>query len=329
MTPHEFHEHAVTYFNERYRLLRDVSFAEERPEPLRDHADEASRRCRFCGLGPGETTFNEDAHAVPEFLGNRRLLSLNECDPCNSEFGIGGGIEDQLGKWSTLARAVGQVPRKKGGPPTFKNKGLRVETVDGGLHIHVPSPASTEEFLESGIPDEIVLEEDTESPPYVPILAAKALVKIACSLVPAAELPQVRFAIEWIKGRNKTRLNPLPVFLAVTPGIGGDALNGVRLLKRKGDGAEPYLWCVVRFRHFQLQTFVPFCPADAGWLREDAPSTGTLTYFPSPFGPDWVRGPTVYSQGDWSGETPVRKTMKASIRIERLISVTSRLRGPA
>lgn len=322
MTPGEFYEHAVNYFNTRYELIQDISFAEEQPEPMRDHTDESSRKCRFCGRGPGETTFEVDAHAVPVFLGNRRFLSLNECDSCNSFFGIGGGYEDHLSKWSGFARALAQLPKKKGGSPTFKSKDLRVESLGEALHISPPRPGSVDDFLKDGVPTEIEIEGDTSSQPHIPIRAAKALVKIACSICPLDELSQCRRAINWLMDGKKTRFAPFPVMLAVTPGVSGDVLNGVKLLRRKEKGADPYLWCIVRFRHFQLQAFVPFCPADDEWCKEDQPSECTLCYFPSPFGPDWPRGRTVYSQGDWSGETPVRTTVKATIQIDRMISIT-------
>jgi hypothetical protein len=247
---------------------------------------------------------------------------MNECDGCNSEFGIGGGYEDHLGKWSMLARALAQIPRKKSGKPTFKSEDLRVETIGEGIHLHVPSPGSAGEALANGVPTEIALEGDTSSQPHIPIRAAKALVKIACSVCPTEELQQCQGAIDWLKGRKTTRLAPFPVLFAFTPGVAGDVLNGVKLLRRKGGGPEPYLWCVVQFRHFRLQTYVPFCPADRDWFREDAAFTLTYTHYPSPFGPDWPRGATTYSMADWSGEQPVRTTAEVSLHVEKLIGVT-------
>ena len=56
-------------------------------------------------------TFKSDAHAVAEFLGNRSILSLNECDECNARFAT--EYEDHLSKWSLFARSVSQVRGKK------------------------------------------------------------------------------------------------------------------------------------------------------------------------------------------------------------------------
>ncbi len=322
MTPHEFHQHVVNYFDTHYELVRDLSFAQERPQRLSDHANAADRSCRFCQGREPEVTFKQVAHAAPELLGNRSLISMNECDSCNGFFGGGGGHEDHLGKWSGLARAIAQIPKKSSGKPKFKsNDGtFRVETIDDRLHIHLPT-GSVDEFLANGIPTKMDIEGDTRSQPYVPIRAAMALVKIACSLCPMEDLGQCRAAIKWILGLKTTRIAPLPVLYAYTPAVSGDAMNGVKLLRRKGDGPEPYLWCVVQFRGFRLQAFVPFCPADRHWFREDQACTFTLTHYPSPFPPDLLAEPTVYGILDWSGTKLVRTTVAASFHIEGIIGI--------
>lgn len=52
------------------------------------------RRCRFCDRGVPAVTFRDVAHAVPESIGNRRLLSAYECDTCNRF--CGSGIENHF-----------------------------------------------------------------------------------------------------------------------------------------------------------------------------------------------------------------------------------------
>lgn len=324
MTPHEFHQYAAGYFAARYELIQELPFVQERPQRLADHLTPADRRCRFCSRGEPEVTFKEVAHAAPEFLGNRALISMNECDPCNAFFGRGGGHEDHLAKWSALARALSQVPRKGSGRPKFKcdDETLRVETIDGGLHLHVPSPASPDGMPTSGFPRDFVLEGDTRTQPYVPLRAAMALVKIACSICPVGELEQVRGAIDWIMFRSKRAFKPFPVLYAFTPRVNSDLVSRAILLRRRGEGPEPYLVSLVQFRGFRLQVFVPFCPADRHWLREDGPTNLTLCHAPSLLGPDWPAGPTTFYDGDWSGTEPVRTTMTATFQVDGLVGVS-------
>ncbi len=47
----------------------------------------ANRVCRFCGKAKPAVSFKKEAHVVPQFLGNRFLLSAQECDICNKLFG--------------------------------------------------------------------------------------------------------------------------------------------------------------------------------------------------------------------------------------------------
>jgi hypothetical protein len=180
-----------------------------------------------------------------------------------------------------------------------------------------------------GFPREMPLEGDTRSQPYIPIRAAMALVKIACSICPFEDLEQCRGAIDWIMGRKKFGIEPFPVLLAFTPGINTDIVSRAGLLRRKGDGPEPYLWCLVQFRGFRLQVYVPSCPADRHWFREDSPSNFTLAHFPSPFGPNWPAGTTTYGILDWSGTEPIRTAMNPIFQITGLIGITRPVEDPA
>ena len=319
MTTGEREAAQVKYFTERYGVIAHFPFVAPRPFRLCDHDDETKRRCRFCGRGKPEVTFRKEAHAVPHLLGNKSILSLNECDECNAYLGQ---YEDQLGKWSLFARALSRIPGKKNKMPTFKGSAgkLRIEPDGNGASLHLPAPHSPDE-LRAG---EITIEEDTASQTYVPVDAAKALVKIACSVCPPRELEQCQTAIEWLMGRRGLDIKPFPVFFAFTPGPISDRASDIILLRRKGDGPEPYLWCIVQFGNHRFQVFVPFCPADGPSFRKDG-AGGSLTFSmvhcPSKFGPNWPYGPTEYGHMDWSGEEPVRSPATASICVERVISV--------
>ena len=46
------------------------------------------RTCRFCGKAFGQTRFRENAHLIPDSIGNKDLFSDFECDHCNRFFGL-------------------------------------------------------------------------------------------------------------------------------------------------------------------------------------------------------------------------------------------------
>jgi hypothetical protein len=285
--------------------------------------DDASQRvCRFCGRRSTQVRFSNDAHAVSNLLGNRSLYSPNECNHCNRRYGQ--EYEDHLGKWSNLARSLAQIPGKKNKIPTFKSNDLRVESLSSGLSIHVPTPDSVDDLLAKGVPEVIELSGNTESQLHVPIRAAMALVKMACSVCPTKELGQCQNAIAWLAEPQRFRMSHFPVYFAFTPGPIGDAASEAILLHRKGDGAEPYLWFVVQFRNFRFQVFVPGCAADTHWAGDGSSLAVTLKHFPSRFGPDWPYGPTTFSWADWSGMVPVRTTAEVAHQVIKPIGITRR-----
>jgi hypothetical protein len=92
-------------------------------------------RCRFCGGYPPVVSFRQQAHAIPEALGNKTLFISYECDNCNQRFGC--GIENDLGNWSKPMRTLGLISGKSG-IPTLKGKSpkeWRVEGTQAGLHL--------------------------------------------------------------------------------------------------------------------------------------------------------------------------------------------------
>ena len=310
----EQHDEAQRYFEERYEILR-FPFVADRPIRLQDHEDEASRRCRFCRKGKPEVTFRMVAHAVLEFLGNKAILSMNECDECNKF--LGDEYEDHLSKWSLLGRAASQV-RGKGGHPTFKNpsKTLKISVGEKGLNIQLTNPALTGKLMKEGGPYQFTVPADGTSQPYVPIRAAMALIKVACSICPPAELPQCRGAIDWLMQRTDAVFANLPVLYAFSPGPIGEASGEAALLRRKQDGPEPYLWCLVQFGNHRFQVFVPFCPADGCWFKPNQPSSVRTMPFPLRFGPDWPFGPTKYGFLDWSGRESVQTDTTMTFHVE-------------
>lgn len=321
MTSQEDHERREAYFVSRYLKIAEHWFHSKERLELRDHESEADRRCRFCGRGKPAVRFRRLAHAVADFLGNLSIISMNECDECNTFFGE--GCEDHLSKATMLLRTLAGVPRKDSAESTFKDRilgeMLRIDSRPGAVNIRVPEPNSVDDLLVDGeLPETIPLRGDLRSQPYVPIEAVKAVVKFACSICPKGELGQIQCAIDWVRGRREARFTSFPVGFAFTPGAeaAGERASHVILVRRKDDGPEPYLWFLVQFRNFRFQVPVPYCPADVGvtWSR--------MEHFQSLFMPSWPRGETTFSWLNWSGTEKVRTTWNVSHHRSQTVSIT-------
>jgi len=323
MTDQEQHQQRVDYFNARYWKIARYWFRTGERTFLRDHVADADRSCRFCDQGVPNVEFRKLAHALPDFVGNVSIISMNECDDCNGYFGK--GCEDNLSKATMLHRTLAGIPRKKGPKSTFKSNddSLRIDANGHKVDMRVPAPNTVDDMMvDDELPDTIPLLGDTRSQPHVPIQAAMALVKIACSVCPKEELEQCRGAIEWVRGRRQQLFSSFPVLFAFTPGAFDEQVSHVILLRRKDEGPEPYLWCVVQFRNFRFQVFVPFCPGDVGWFgKADAPGP-RFEHYPSIFPPYWPKGATKFHLFNWAGTEKVRTSWNVSHYMEKLISIT-------
>src|SRR5450631_3173336 len=103
-------EEALNFYASYYDLIGSWMLQPGKAETLLG-ADEY-RHCRFCGGHPPMVSFRNDAHAIPEALGNGTLFTSYECDSCNQAFGQ--GIENDLGNWSKPMRTLSLIPGKSG-----------------------------------------------------------------------------------------------------------------------------------------------------------------------------------------------------------------------
>lgn len=319
----------MAFYQERYEVIFDQPLRANGTIALADHTSPADRRCRFCGKGAPDVTFRQKAHAVPEFLGNKSLISMNECDQCNTF--LADRYEDHLSKWFGPMRTISQIAGK-GGVPTYKDKDrdqggrVRIEMGDEGLHFTIVD-ADLMSQLSKGGPIAFTLPVDTPSQPYVPIRAAMALVKTGCSVCPPGELSACAPAIDWLMGRLSAHVSMFPVLYAFTPGPNPYADGKVMLLRRKSDEPMPYLWGIIATANYRFQFFLPFCPKDA-WLKNGGESTFTTRQFPVPFDQDWPYGATEYGLFDWAGDQPVVKKPIVTLNVDRAELVTPKSDSP-
>ncbi len=307
---------AVGFYDQHYSIVFDSELTVGRHIKLADQPHTEGRLCRFCGLGKPQVTFRKIAHAVPEFLGNKSLFSQNECDACNEK--LADEYEDHLSKWFGPMRAVSQI-RGKGGVPTYKNKDIRIEMGEKGLEIGIVA-----EELESSLnfdgPFTFKIPVATPAQAHVPLRAAKALLKVACSICPRELLSECQPTIDWLMSRANVRLSMFPVLFAFTPGPNPYRDGKVLLLRRKSDAKLPFLWCILATANFRFQFFVPFCPSDT-WITLGEPVQLTLPHFLDVFGDKWPHGKTEFAVFDWSGAEPVVREQSVSFHVDSVEKV--------
>ena len=155
--------------------------------------------CRFCARRRPEVTFQLEAHAIPEALGNRSITSTYECDDCNQEFGR--GIENDLGHWSKPMRTFARIRGKSGVPTLVKGSagGWRIEyDPKSGFNVRDYEDDPIFKIDETNKVATFMLRRDT----FVPVAVLKAFVKVGLTLLPVEEMSNFGQALAWIKERD-------------------------------------------------------------------------------------------------------------------------------
>lgn len=221
-----------------------------------------NEKCRFCGKVAPDTTFRDDAHAIPTYLGNRTLFTNEECDECNQFFG--NTIEDQFSKFLGIRRTMSKIRGRKG-VPSYRLPGRTIPRVDFDQQENAFNASSdfTEDFLKINLETKNIVMKIYRQP-YRRRSAFKCLVRIALGLMPEDELQHFVQTIHWIREvipEEDCIEGKFFCFYSVSPA----SLKGIDilLLRRKcGHVDLPYMSFYLAFHNFTFQIFLPFCSMD-------------------------------------------------------------------
>lgn len=172
-------ERAIHFFD-IYDLEAEVGF-EKKKTFL---GTKTPRVCRFCHKTDKEVKFSNDAHVLPQFTGNRNLMSYFECDVCNARFS---DYEDSLSKYIGITRTIHQVKGKSATKvPKFKDPktGLELSLEEKGLRLAIQDGSEEIEMDEKN--KKLIIRTVRHS--YIPIHIPKSLLKIAFCLLGENEL---------------------------------------------------------------------------------------------------------------------------------------------
>ncbi|WP_167516204.1 HNH endonuclease [Mucilaginibacter metallidurans] len=214
-------------FLQEYDVLVSFKIDEDDRKPL--ILERNSFVCRFCGKQKPEVTFKKRAHALPEFIGNGSLFTHCECDDCNGWFGR--ELEVHFASFMHLNHTMFGVRGKKGYPKFKTTDGTEIVN-DGGM------------IDWQGIPmEQLNHDEKTRTltatqkvPSFIPANVFKALVKMALTIMPAAQLLTFADTMSWLNAPlNDPRFTTSKLWLAYGAIGSSDRFPhiGAALLKRK------------------------------------------------------------------------------------------------
>lgn len=214
----------------------------------------AKDNCRFCGRSSPDTSFKNEAHAIPEFLGNHQLIILSECDYCNKHFSK--TLEHDLDKYTAPFRSTGGVTNKSRKTPKHKDrniKSLHFDRHTNNLAISMNSEDAARHDWVNKHATWII-----ERRPFIPRNVHKALCKIALSVIENPSLlPIFQPTLQWINPFNteELRLEPALVVETIVPGTRSESCN--YMLHVRSNGVFPHALFWIEFGNHTLQTIVP------------------------------------------------------------------------
>ena len=244
-------ENSIAYFDNNYNLVMTNFDCQESQFIL----DDKNNTCRFCGKTKNEVTFSNKCHAIPELLGNKKIITNNECDICNHYYGD--TIESDLGKFTSPLRTLDHIKGKNKIPKyrDVKNPRNTAEFLNGTLYVQNRNMLTVDQENKR-----LCFNLKTEK--CIPINVYKSLVRIALNCMPKEYFDKFD-NIKWLKSDETIELNKMytNIFFKIIPNI--PQMFNIFLFIRKNEVQNvPYCQMVLISNNLFFQVIIPFLNED-------------------------------------------------------------------
>lgn len=160
--------------------------------------DSRNKKCRFCNRHEPDVKFRTIAHAIPEMLGNKFLISNYECDECNQKFGK---LENDLGIFLGPIRAIYSIPGKRKRSSKYKTQWFNIINNENNIIFEdiCNEYGKNNRNANFNFKDR-TLDFHIERKGYIPINIYKSFVKMALSLIPEDTLQRLEVYLKFLNG---------------------------------------------------------------------------------------------------------------------------------
>ena len=260
------HEKAMDFFNVyEFELILDTSKLSTKLY----YSSTEVRVCRFCKKSKPEVTFKKRAHLIPQFLGNRYLLSSFECDNCNKLFGdlYENDFVNFLGPIRSFPFYTSSKNNKT---PIYKETVVVEDKKVTKISIQTSDEKSVQIFYEHPFNDSVILDKEkkeisihTLRKPYIPLYAYKLLLKIAVSLISDDQIESLKHTIQFLLDNSKNdKLKDFPLCNVYMHSIYSKPMypNPIAILLKKKEShvnSPTYTFVLCSGNHV-YQIFIPF-----------------------------------------------------------------------
>jgi len=233
---------------EEYDILNSLEIQQSNANHKIHLKDSTEKKCRFCSKKYTEVNFKSISHTIPEFIGNKTLISEFECDNCNKYFSK---FENEFANFMLPLNIFTNVKNKNNKHPKYKNK----------LEIYTNS----ENILKiKNFPDELLKNKNDfsfplEIPSYIPDYIYRCLIKIGISLIPEEKNNINSEILDWLMDLEKNTIFPSSMLLSIFPFKNQIDKVRVLVLERKHITKRfiPKNIIILSYKNFAIQTFFP------------------------------------------------------------------------
>ena len=218
--------------------------------------EKKKRICRYCGKSEPEVTFRKKGHAISEALGNKTIVTRDECDECNGKFGS--GIEESIIEYLNIHRVFFAI-KGKDGVPSLKGENYTLGlSEDGKIDFKFWIPDEYMHLYEGGI-------SENHPPRKIPLVAKKkvveqdiyrCVVKYAIGLLPTDLMSKFSKTIAWIK-REFDATNLPQVALLTTYSFFNRHPSMLVYLRNTEDSNLPFAICEFHFACLVIVAIIP------------------------------------------------------------------------
>ncbi len=220
-------------FGGRYTLLSHVTAWAGGPRSLLGERG----RCRYCSIR-GQGKFRKRAHTVPEALGNRWIISLDECDDCNEIFACyDDHLANSVSPFLTLGGIKGKQHKIR---QTGRSAGDSVLICEpaGGLSMRTVAEPQDHISLDP-IAQKLQFAMPIPGVPFRPRYAYKSVVRTGLALMPEVELEHFRLIRAWLLDKDDAVEFPCLDVAMSFSSISNAPPSVAAVLLRRADPTDP------------------------------------------------------------------------------------------
>lgn len=219
------------------------------------------RICRYCGRKMPDTTFKNVSHTISKSLGNINFITNDECDECNSRFGL--GIEREFLDYVSVYRSLAA---KFEGHPYYTTKteafrlGVDEETNQISFRILDEKKlkiVSSENYVKYIVDGGYINYHNVY----------RALVKYVIGMLPDNQLPFFKKTISWVNGENIITQLPIVKQTIYNEPEPHPFMN--MFFRKQPSDQYPYLVADFHVNHLEFIYVIPGCQQDKKEFQEN------------------------------------------------------------